>query len=79
MDKDVVKSDDFEGQCFIALDTLKDQQKVENWYNLEAEDGPNTPWQGRIRLQLWWIHSKVKLLEDRIKQTEDDILKINED
>lgn len=39
MDKDVIKSDDFEGQCFVPISTLKNQQKVENWYNLEAEEG----------------------------------------
>lgn len=34
---------------------------------------------GKIRLQLWWVHSKIKLLEDRVIQTGEDIDKILED
>lgn len=74
-----MKQDTIIGVLYIPLNTLKDQVKVEDWYSLDSpiigEGKPN----GRIRLQLWWIHSKTKLIEDRIMQTEEDIDKILED
>lgn len=79
MDKKLMKQDTIVGVLYIPLSTLKDQVKIEDWYSLDSpiigEGKPN----GRIRLQLWWIHSKTKLIEDRIMQTEEDIDKILED
>lgn len=79
MSKNAMKQDILLGELYLPINTLSDQVKVEDWYNLEAPHGNSHQTQGRIRLQLWWIHSKIKLIEDRIIQTEEDIDKIFED
>mmetsp|Transcript_8574 Transcript_8574/g.7604 ORF Transcript_8574/g.7604 Transcript_8574/m.7604 type:complete len:301 (+) Transcript_8574:281-1183(+) len=79
MDRNMMKKDSVVGVLYIPLQTLIDQQKVEDWFNLEDPQGGYGDSNGRIRLQLWWIHSKTKLIEDRIMQMEEDIEKIKSD
>lgn len=79
MDRNMMKQDTVVGVLYIPIQTLSDQQKVEDWFNLEDPHGGYGESNGRIRLQLWWIHSKTKLIEDRIMQTEEDIDKIHGD
>jgi hypothetical protein len=79
MDRNMVKQDTVVGVLYIPIQTLIDQQKVEDWFNLENPHGGQGDSNGRIRLQLWWIHSKTKLIEDRIVQTDEDIDKIYSD
>ena len=79
MDRNMMKQDTVVGVLYIPVQTLADQTKVEDWFNLEDPQGGYGDSNGRIRLQLWWIHSKTKLIEDRIMQTEDDIDKIQND
>lgn len=79
MDRNMMKQDTVVGVLFIPVETLRDQQKIEDWFNLENPHGGYGESNGRIRLQLWWIHSKTKLIEDRIMQTEEDIDKILSD
>ena len=79
MDKKLMKQDTIVGVLFLPLNSLKDQVKIEDWFNLESPFVGDGKSNGRIRLQLWWIHSKTKLIEDRIYQTEEDIQKIIED
>jgi len=76
MDRNMTKQDTIVGVLYIPVETLRDQQKIEDWFNLEDPNNGYGESGGRIRLQLWWIHSKTKLIEDRIIQTEEDIDKI---
>lgn len=57
MDKDTFGNDDFEGQCIVSLNMLRDQMKKDEWFQLTDKDG--SPFQGRIRLMLQWVYSKV--------------------
>lgn len=79
LDRNMMKQDTIVGLLYIPLESLRDQVKIEDWYNLESPHMGDGSSSGRIRLQLWWIHSKTKLIEDRIMQTEEDIEKILED
>lgn len=42
------------------------------WFKLRGPKGEEN-WQGRIRLSLRWIHSKVALLEKLMLQWEDTV------
>lgn len=66
MDKDFGEDDDFEGQCMVSLDSLYDQQKIDNWFNLQGET-PMEKWQGKLRLQLQWFRSDLERYKDRLK------------
>lgn len=79
MDRNMMKQDSVVGVLYIPIQTLSDQQKVEDWFNLEDPQGGYGESNGRIRLQLWWVYSKTKLIEDRIVQTDEDIEKIYSD
>lgn len=79
MDKKLMKQDTIVGVLYLPLISLQDQVKVEDWFELESPYVGEGKSNGRVRLQLWWIHSKTKLIEDRIYQTEEDIQKISED
>ena len=58
MDKDSFGNDDFAGQVYIPIsELLKDQMKHDLWFELEDANG--NPFQGRIRLMMQWIFSKV--------------------
>ena len=61
--------DDFEGQCSIGVDQLRDQLKVEKVIPLQPEN-PYEKWQGKIKFELRWIYSVVKLLKDLIQDHE---------
>lgn len=50
MDKDTFGNDDFEGQCQVSLQDLRNQMKHDLWFELQDKDG--TPNAGRIRLML---------------------------
>lgn len=76
MDRNMMKQDTVVGVRYIPIEILRDQQKIEDWYNLDDPHSGYGEANGRIRVQLWWIHSKTKLIEDRIIQTEEDIDKI---
>ena len=84
MDKDVFGTDDFEGECRISLDKLRDQMKHDEWFELTHPKKDN--WNGgRIRLMLQWIFSKVEYLrsylqkwDDSIQRKKDDIQDIKE-
>ena len=70
MDKDWDEDkDDFEGQWAIGVDQLRDQLKVEKVIPLLPEN-PYEKWQGKIKLELRWIYSVVKLLKDLIQEHE---------
>jgi hypothetical protein len=38
MDKDTFGNDDFEGQCFVSLNGLRDQMKHDSWFDLTDEN-----------------------------------------
>lgn len=70
-DDDRQKEDDFLGQCAIGIDMLRDQQKVEKVIPLQS-DNPYESWQGKIKVEMRWIHSVVKLLNDLIVEHQNE-------
>eukprot|EP01017_Pseudomicrothorax_dubius_P003436 TRINITY_DN10494_c0_g1_i2.p1 TRINITY_DN10494_c0_g1~~TRINITY_DN10494_c0_g1_i2.p1 ORF type:complete len:418 (+),score=72.10 TRINITY_DN10494_c0_g1_i2:281-1534(+) len=65
------------GQIVIPISRLRDQQKIEEWFDLLDRNGAKT--RGRIRLTLQWIHSRVKYLSDIIRKWDEHIKFQNED
>jgi hypothetical protein len=65
------KEDDFLGQCAVGIDMLRDQQKVEKIIPLQS-DNPYESWQGKIKVEMRWIHSVVKLLTDLITEHQNE-------
>ena len=45
MDKDTFGNDDFEGQCEIDLNMLRNQMKHDTWFDLGLKDGPRRSYQ----------------------------------
>ena len=78
LDRDLYAADDFEGKLSLGLVEFKDQMKVDKWYDLQSTN-PNELWQGEIRVEVQWIHSRIKFFEDllgRLNQIlEDDNVK----
>ena len=72
MDRDQMKSDDFEGAVTIHLRDLDDQLKHDNWYQLQAEN-PKEPWQGKIRIELQWIYSRVEYMTEYLRRWEETL------
>lgn len=58
----------FCGQVSIPLSLLADQLKHEQYFSLVSEKGEG--FQGKVLLELQWIWSKVRYLEDIIEQYE---------
>jgi hypothetical protein len=80
MDRNMMRNDNVIGNLNIPIETLKDQVKLEDWFQLEPPRGNSSSnSKGRIRLQLWWVHSKTKLIEDRMEKIVEDIAKIKDD
>ena len=69
MDKDVLPPDDFEGQITIQVSNFKDQMKHEQYFVLLGEHGEVGSF-GKIRLSLHWVWSKVKYIEEVLRQWE---------
>jgi len=46
------------GEATIALESLKDQYKHDDWFDLKGPKGVT----GKIRVNLHWIHSRKKFL-----------------
>ena len=72
MDRSTIGSDEFQGQVVIELNSISDQLKHDKYFELTTKDG-KAPWQGKIRLGLQWIHSKVKYFETIIQQWEENL------
>ena len=49
------------------MDTLRDQQKVEKVLPLQS-DNPYEKWKGKIKVELRWVFSAVKLIQDLIDE-----------
>eukprot|EP00347_Sterkiella_histriomuscorum_P014348 403361215 len=58
-----VGADPLIGECEISLDQLNDQYKHDEWFQLE--NGRNLT--GKVRLNLHWIHSRKRFLQDILK------------
>lgn len=41
-------------------------------------ENPYEKWQGKVRVELRWIHSKVKLIQDLIVEHENELVKIRD-
>jgi Ca2+-binding EF-hand superfamily protein len=72
MDHDVTGRHDFEGQVEIPLQSIADQMKHEQFFELQGRD-PSEPWQGRIQLTLQWIWSKTRYWETLVNQWRENI------
>jgi hypothetical protein len=64
--------DNFLGQIVIPLNLLEDQMKHLQFFELRGKKG-NESWQGRIRLSVQWIWSRVKYFEALIGQLQEVI------
>ena len=53
------------GQSEVYLDNLMDQYKHDEW--IQLEDAQTSEPAGRLRLNLHWIHSKRKFLQDILR------------
>lgn len=73
MDKDTFGNDDFEGQCFVNLQDLRDQMKHDLWFDLLDRDGRQH--QGRIRLMLQWVYSKVQYFSEYLSKWDETLVK----
>lgn len=73
MDKDSFGTDDLEGMCQFPLNLLVDQTKHDQW--LELVDDKGQPVQGRIRLMLHWVYSKVQYFSEYISRWDDTLQK----
>ena len=76
-DKDAVGDDDLEGLVHIPMMSLINQQKMDNWYELENEDGGEE--KGRIRLRLQLIWSRYQYFQDNLGRTDQKLSKIKKD
>lgn len=74
MDKDTFGQDDSEGICELSLKdyNLHDQQKVDLWLDL-FDKVTRKQTQGRLRLMVQFVHSKVKYYEDMLTKWDDAI------
>jgi Ca2+-binding EF-hand superfamily protein len=72
MDHDTLGRHDFEGQVFIPLQSIKDQMKHDQFFDLHGKN-PIEPWQGRIHLTLQWIWSKESYWETLVNQWRENI------
>ena len=63
LDRNMHVADDFQGKVTFNLMDFKDQMKTDKWYPLQSTN-PNEIWQGDIRVEIQWIHSRVKFFED---------------
>jgi hypothetical protein len=73
MDKDTFGNDDFEGQCTVSLNMLRDQMKKDEWFQLVDKDGG--PFQGRVRLMLQWVYSKVQYFSEYLSKWDETLQK----
>ena len=76
-DKDMIGDDDLEGIVEIPMVSLLNQQKVDNWYELENEKGEME--KGKIRLKLQLIWSRHQYFQDNLNKTYDKLEKIKKD
>lgn len=63
-DRADIGKDTLIGETDVPIDVLNDQYKHDEWLEIENEKRQVT---GKIRLNLHWIHSKKKFLQDILK------------
>lgn len=56
---------------------MRDQQWTEKIVPLQGEN-PYEKWQGKLRLELRWIYSRVKLIDDLIVDHKNELERTNE-
>lgn len=74
MDKDTFGNDDFQGECHYELDNLRDQMKHDVWLDLRDRNS-DVPTQGRIRLMLQWVYSKVQYFNEYLGKWDETLFK----
>ena len=60
-DQTGIGSDNLIGECRIPLDSLRDQYKHDDWFELIQPQKRNEVF-GKVRLNLHWIHSRKQFL-----------------
>jgi hypothetical protein len=73
MDKDFIGTDDFEGECYIDLAVLEDQQNHEIWVDLEPPPKKRQKWSGKVLLNMQWLYSETDYLSDYLSKWDDKI------
>lgn len=58
LDRDLYAADDFQGKLSIDLMDFRDQMKTDKWYDLHSTNSKEL-WQGEIRVEIQWIHSRI--------------------
>ncbi len=74
MDKDTFGNDEFQGECYIDLDTLRDQMKHDMWYEL-CEKDRDIIFQGRVRLMLQWVYSKIQYFSEYLTKWDETLVR----
>ena len=67
LDRDLYSADDFQGKLVLNLHDYKDQMKDDNWHFLNSTV-VGERWQGEIRVEVQWIHSRVKFFENLLSR-----------
>ena len=73
LDRDLYSADDFQGKLTLNLMDFRDQMKTDKWYDLQSTNAKEM-WQGEIRVDIQWIHSRIKFFEDLLHRL-DQILR----
>lgn len=63
-DRSDIGRDSSLGEALVSLDILRDQYKHDEWFDLVNRQRALT---GKIRLNLHWIHSRKKFLQDILR------------
>jgi hypothetical protein len=73
MNKGTLYEGEFEGQCYVSLNGLRDQMKHDLWFDLTDENGLQS--QGRIRLMLHWVYSRVQYFSEYLSKWDETLYK----
>ncbi|CAI2365549.1 unnamed protein product [Moneuplotes crassus] len=76
LDRDLYAADDFQGKLTLDIMDFKDQMKVDKWFDLHSTN-PHEPWQGEIRIEIQWIHSRIKFFEDLLHRLDQIVVDDN--
>lgn len=69
-------SNSFVGKYIQNLQNLNTQAKVKNWYDLHEENYDSDGRRGQIRLEIQWIYSRIQLMNDQVRELNNDKEKV---
>ncbi len=76
LDRDLYAADDFQGKLTLNIMDFKDQMKIDQWFQLQSTNAQEV-WQGEIRVELQWIHSRIKFFEDLLHRLDQIVVEDN--